>query len=205
MSTFILILEIIGAAAFAASGAMVAIKRDMDILGVCVLGLVTAVGGGVTRDIILGELPPEMFQNPIYALVALATCIIIFIPHVQKFMKKRNKLVNFADAIGLGIFTVSGAAKAFSVLDANLFLAVFVGVITGVGGGLIRDVLAREIPYIFTKHVYATASIMGAILFGILYYITDQYVAMLVGATFIITIRMLATIFKWNLPKPKAK
>lgn len=203
MSTFILILELIGAAAFAASGAMIAIKRDMDILGVCVLGLTTAVGGGVIRDLLLGDIPPEMFRNPIYAITALITCVIIFIPHVQRFLAKRNMLMNIADAIGLGIFTVSGTIKAFQMFDANVFLAVFVGVITGVGGGLVRDTLAREIPYIFTKHVYATASIMGALLFSLLYFYIDSYIAMLVGAGFIITIRMLATFFNWNLPKPK--
>ncbi len=203
IDTFIFSLELVGAAAFAISGAMVAIKCKMDIFGVCVLGLVTAVGGGATRDIILGNTPPAMFSDPIYAIVALGISLIVFIPHVRRFIMKMKNLMNFTDAVGLGIFTVSGTFSALQTVNANIFLAVFVGVITGVGGGLIRDTLAKQIPYIFTKHVYALAAIMGALLFCILYEYLDGHMAMLIAAAFIVIIRMLAAIFRWNLPKPK--
>ena len=166
MDIFILVLELIGAAAFAVSGAMTGIRKHMDIFGAFVLALTVAVGGGIIRDVILGAFPPAMFQNPIYALTAFITCLIVFIPQVRGFLERSSRIMLLADSIGLGIFTVSGAMRAFEVSDhPTVFLAVFVGVITGVGGGLLRDVMAGDMPYIFVKHIYATASIIGALLF----------------------------------------
>ena len=134
MDVFILILELIGAAAFAVSGAMTGIRKNMDIFGACVLGLTVAVGGGITRDIILGAFPPAMFHDPIYAITAILTCFIVFIPRIRTFLEGNSLLMLLADSIGLGIFTVSGAARAFAVTtEANVFLAVFVGVITAPG------------------------------------------------------------------------
>ena len=152
MDLFILILELIGAAAFAVSGAMTGIRKNMDIFGACVLGLTVAVGGGIIRDIILGAFPPAMFHDPIYAITAIVTCFIVFIPQIRNFLEKHSILMLLADSIGLGIFTVSGAARAFEVTaEANVFLAVFVGVITGVGGGLLRDMMAGDPPYILSS------------------------------------------------------
>ena len=154
MDVFILILELIGAAAFAVSGAMTGIRKNMDIFGACVLGLTVAVGGGITRDIILGAFPPAMFHDPIYAITAILTCFIVFIPRIRDFLEGNSILMLLADSIGLGIFTVSGAARAFAVTtEANVFLAVFVGVITGVGGGLLRDMMAGDPPYFRQAHL----------------------------------------------------
>ena len=203
MDVFILILELIGAAAFAVSGAMTGIRKNMDIFGACVLGLTVAVGGGITRDIILGAFPPAMFHDPIYAITAILTCFIVFIPRIRSFLEGNSLLMLLADSIGLGIFTVSGAARAFAVTtEANVFLAVFVGVITGVGGGLLRDMMAGDPPYIFVKHIYATAAIAGALLFCFLRTIALQHIAMLSGAILIVAIRLLASHYRWSLPKP---
>lgn len=203
MDVFILILELIGAAAFAVSGAMTGIRKNMDIFGACVLGLTVAVGGGITRDIILGAFPPAMFHDPIYAITAILTCFIVFIPQIRNFLEGNSLLMLLADSIGLGIFTVSGAARAFAVTtEANVFLAVFVGVITGVGGGLLRDMMAGDPPYIFVKHIYATAAIVGALLFCFLRTIAPQHIAMLSGAILIVVIRLLASHYRWSLPKP---
>ena len=140
MDIFILVLELIGAAAFAVSGAMTGIRKNMDIFGAFVLALTVAVGGGIIRDIILGAFPPAMFQNPIYALTAFLTCLIVFIPQVRDLLERSSRVMLLADSVGLGIFTVSGAMRAFEVSEnPTVFLAVFVGVITGVGGGLLRD------------------------------------------------------------------
>ena len=202
MTAFIFVLELIGACAFAISGAFVGIRKNLDIFGVCIMGLSTAVGGGILRDIILGTTPPVMFTNPIYAIVALLTCVIVFSSRVRRFIDKRYVLLMFFDAIGLGIFTVSGAMRAYEVTaSSNIFLAVFVGVITGAGGGLLRDMMANETPYIFTKHIYATASIAGGILFCILFPLTGRYTAMMAGAFFIVILRMLAMYYRWSLPK----
>jgi len=200
MDIFILILELIGAAAFAVSGTLTGIRKNMDIFGVCILGVTVAVGGGVLRDIILGATPPAMFQNPIYAITAIAACFIIFIPSVRGFVSRSSILMLVTDSIGLGIFTVSGAMRAFET-TAGLFLPVFVGVVTGVGGGLIKDIMAGNTPDIFVKHIYATASIAGAVLFCILRAFAGRYISMLAATGFIIAVRLLASHFEWSLPK----
>lgn len=206
MDIFILVLELIGAAAFAVSGAMTGIRKHMDIFGAFVLALTVAVGGGIIRDIILGAFPPAMFQNPIYALTAFLTCLIVFIPQVRDLLERSSRIMLLADSIGLGIFTVSGAMRAFEVSDhPTVFLAVFVGVITGVGGGLLRDVMAGDMPYIFVKHIYATASIIGALLLCALLPFTKEYIAMLSGAVVIVVIRLLASHYRWSLPKPGSR
>ena len=206
MDYFILTLELIGAVAFAISGAMTGIRKNMDIFGACVLGLTVAVGGGVLRDIILGSFPPAMFHDPIYAITAIVTCFVVFIPKIRRFLENSSILMLLADSIGLGIFTVTGAARAFEVTaSANVFLAVFVGVITGVGGGLLRDIIAGEPPYIFVKHIYATAAIAGALVFCTLRFVIPRQAAMLVGAVLIVVIRLLASHYRWSLPKPGSR
>jgi uncharacterized membrane protein YeiH len=208
MDIFILVLEIIGTVAFAVSGAMTGLKKKMDIFGVAILGLTTAVGGGIIRDLVLGVTPPRTFQNPIYALIAIGTAIIVFIPIIHRWMLRRLRLYEnilvFMDALGLGIFTVTGISVAFNISGHfSGFLLVFVGVVTGVGGGIMRDVLAGDTPYIFVKHIYASASLAGALLCVLLWSYTDHLYAMLAGMLLIFLIRILSAVFKWNLPRAK--
>ena len=155
--SIVFVFEIIGTIAFAVSGAMTGLKKGMDVLGVATLGLVTAVGGGVIRDLVLGITPPATFRDPTYALVAVCAAIVVFFPFVQKLFNKIHTLYDILmlimDSLGLGIFTVIGIRTAYSQSENhNVFLLVFVGVITGVGGGILRDVLAGNTPYIFVKH-----------------------------------------------------
>lgn len=201
-----LVLELIGTVAFAASGAMVGIKKKMDILGVCVLGLCVAVGGGVIRDIILGSTPPKTFQHPIYAALAISVSIILFIPAVRGYLSRHNHLYELCmlwmDSIGLGVFTVVGVQRCFEIVpEAGIFLAVFVGVMTGVGGGVLRDVLAGDMPYIFIKHFYASASIIGALLSAILIRNSYNSLALIEGALLILILRLCAAHYHWSLPK----
>ena len=168
LDIFILILELIGTMAFAASGAMTGLRKNMDIFGVCILGLTTAVGGGVIRDLILGNTPPATFQDPIYATVAVLTSLVMFLPQVRRVLMWDQALFDLClflmDTAGLGIFTVVGIRTAYAhVPQATVFLLVFVGVVTGVGGGVLRDMMAGDTPYIFVKHVYASASLAGAL------------------------------------------
>lgn len=200
------ILEIIGTVAFAVSGAITGIMRKMDVFGIAILGMTTAVGGGVVRDLILGINPPTAFVRPVYALTAIAMSIIVFLPPIRKIMEKHSMVYEIAmlvmDSVGLGIFTVIGADAAYTVLpECNLFLAVFLGVVTGVGGGILRDLFARKIPSIFIKHFYACAAIIGAICFCVarIYLSTD--VSMLIGFIIIIILRIFAAIFRWTLPR----
>lgn len=200
------VFEIIGTVAFAASGALIGIKKKMDLLGICVLGCVTAVGGGVIRDLILGITPPKTFSNPIYVIIAIITSVACFLPIVRKALKEKalldSWLVRVMDSIGLGIFTVMGIQTAQAHLENNgIFLLIFVGVITGVGGGVIRDVLAGEPPYIFVKHFYATASIIGAVLCSLLWNHIDVTANFILSAGLVVLLRLLAAKFRWKLPR----
>jgi len=200
-------LEMIGTVAFAWSGAMVGIRKNLDIFGVIVLGVVTAVGGGVCRDLLLGITPPNMFLNPAYALVAFATALLLFLIAYKKQMLLESKtmlryerLMNFFDALGLGIFSVVGVNVGYSCGHKSKFFLLFLGVITGIGGGIMRDLLAGELPVILYKRIYAVAAIAGA---GICVYLIeiDDYLAAALGAAVVVCIRMLATHYAWNLPK----
>jgi len=203
--TVIFILEIIGTVAFAWSGAITGIKKEMDIFGVMILGTVTAVGGGITRDLILGKTPPTTFINPVYALVAMAVSLITFIPFVRRLFlmhQKRNEISMLVmDSLGLGIFTAVGIGVAYEMTHFNILLFSFVGVITGVGGGVLRDMMAGQTPHIFVKHFYACASLIGALLIIVLIPICGITSAMLIGAAVIIILRFLAAYYRWSLPR----
>ncbi|MBQ9980896.1 MAG: TRIC cation channel family protein [Oscillospiraceae bacterium] len=209
-NTVVLVFELIGTMAFAVSGAVTAMKKEMDIFGVVILGLCTAVGGGAIRDITLGCTPPAMFTNPVYAVLAIVVSVIAFIPAVQSGISHSGKVVDAlmltADSIGLGIFTVVGIQTAMEALaEPSFFLLIFVGVITGVGGGIIRDVLAGNTPYVFVKHIYALASLGGAVVCSLLWSVTGAAPAMLIGAIVIIALRFCAARFRWSLPRAKIK
>lgn len=205
--TLFVAFEILGTIAFAVSGAVVAISKKMDIFGVAILGMTTAVGGGILRDLILGITPPAAFQSPGYALTSIAVSMLVFLPPVRRLLHWNEKLYDTAlllfDAIGLGIFTVIGVQTAYIATgELNAFLAIFVGVVTGCGGGVMRDVFAGSSPYIFVKHFYATAALLGAVACLLLWNI-GQMPAMLIGAAVTLTLRLLAAHYRWSLPKAK--
>lgn len=202
----LLVFELIGTVAFALSGAMTGLKKKMDIFGVAVLGLITAVGGGVIRDIVLGNTPPETFKNPVYGLVALATSLIVFIPVFRNMHSLKQHIFEVVllvmDSLGLAVFTVMGINTAVLVTGKfNVYLLLFVGVITGTGGGIIRDILAKDTPYIFIKHFYATASLIGAGVCLLVWNFVSHITAMVIGAAVIFVLRMFAARYHWKLPK----
>ena len=204
----VLFLELIGTVAFSVSGAITGLKKKMDILGVVILGLTTAVGGGVIRDLILGITPPNTFRNPIYATFAIGAAIVVFLPAVQNLILKKRSLYNWLmlvmDSLGLGIFTVVGIQVAYSLSsEYNTFLLVFVGVGTGVGGGVLRDTMAGDPPYIFVKHFYACASLIGALICVLVWDSLGEANAMLAGTAVVVLLRLLAAHFRWSLPKPR--
>ena len=206
MDIFVTILELIGTVAFAASGALTAMKKHMDLLGIIVLGVVTAIGGGIIRDLILGATPPFAFRDPLCAFVAIATALLLFVPQLRRPLMRNQKAFDlamlFMDSLGLGIFTVMGIWIAMDLSpDRSRFLLTFVGVITGVGGGVIRDVLAGQTPYIFVKHIYACASLAGALVCALCWERAGEVTAMTVGMIVVIVIRLLAARYRWNLPK----
>ncbi len=205
MDFFVFVLELLGTAAFAASGALLAGQKKMDIFGICTMGVISACGGGVLRDVLLGQLPPAMFRSPIYAAVALGISLLLFPQPVHRFLARKEHLYDramfFADSAGLGIFTIVGVATAIKQGYAdNLFFTVFLGVITGVGGGVLRDVLAGVPPFIFVKHIYACASLVGAILYALLWDPLGETPAGILCGCIIFLIRFLAARYHWNLP-----
>lgn len=199
-------IELLGVVSFALAGAVVGVKKKLDLFGVLILGLTTACGGGVIRDLILGITPPMMFRSPIYAGVALGTSLVVFMPAVRHIIEKYQRYYELfmliTDSIGLGIFTVVGIQIAADVTwDSNIFLMVFVGVITGCGGGVIRDTMIGDTPMIFVKHFYASASLIGALLYLAVWSGRDEMLATIVGATSIVVLRCMAAHYHWNLPK----
>lgn len=203
------VLEIIGTIAFTISGAFAAIKARLDVFGVAFIGIITAVGGGIVRDIIIGHNPPRIFDNYPILIIAFATAIIAFI--VACVLGKKfdgislmvDKVNNIFDAIGLGAFSVIGTEIAFvEGVSGNPLLAILLGLLTGVGGGVVRDVLTASTPYIFKKHVYAVASIVGAVAYYVIRLFVDYiWLPSLVGMVLVIIIRLLATKYRWSLPK----
>lgn len=204
----IMALQIVGTIAFAISGAMVAIRKEMDLFGICVLGVVTAVGGGMLRDLNLTR-TPEALINPLYAAVAVATSIVTFL--VVLFFHGRtsvllkstyDRILLLMDSVGLGIFTAVGVNTGIEAGQMNnVFLLVFLGTLTGVGGGLMRDMMAGVPPYIFVRHIYACASVIGAAACVYLYRVFGQLPALLVSSLIVMMIRLLAAHFRWNLPR----
>lgn len=220
MEYMLFVIDLIGTVAFAFSGAMTAIRKEMDMLGVMILGMVTAVGGGIIRDIILGITPPQAFMEPVFALGAVLISVFVFAVFYFRGQRRKKKcqpkekghhpisgqqfqeILMLADTLGLGAFTVAGVRAAFdNGMGINYFLPVFLGTITGVGGGLLRDMMAGDRPYIFVKHVYASASILGACVYVFFWERAGEEAAMLIGAASVVVLRFLAIKYRWNLPK----
>lgn len=209
MGNTMFVLELIGAAAFAISGAMAAIKRKADIFGVVFLGVITALGGGVIRDVLIGQLPPKMFVSYAYLLASLLVSLIVFFDAYirrEKYFANKDKLSeinNIFDAAGLAVFTISGMNTAMGVSD-NVILILTLGVITGVGGGMLRDMMTNTMPKVLRKRVYAVASLIGGALYYVLHLIgVNDILSAVIGMVTIFVLRVLATAYKWNLPSVK--
>ena len=209
MENTMFVLELIGAAAFAISGAMAAIKRKADIFGVVFLGVITALGGGVIRDVLIGQLPPKMFISYAYLLASLLVSLIVFFDAYirrEKYFANKDKLSeinNIFDAAGLAVFTISGMNTAMGV-SGNVILILTLGVITGVGGGMLRDMMTNTMPKVLRKRVYAVASLIGGALYYVLHLIgVNDILSAVFGMVTIFVLRVLATVYKWNLPSVK--
>ncbi len=209
--SYIDIFELVGIAAFAICGAMAAIDKQADIFGVLFVAVITALGGGVIRDMMLGHLPPRMFTSYVYICVALACGLLVFLDgyiRADKYRQHRGRLdsiVNVFDALGLAVFTVSGMNLAIAQCGLeNPVLLTLLGMTTGVGGGMLRDVLIDVMPAVLRKRIYAVASMAG----GIVYYVLLRlgvagFLSAIVAMAVIFVLRILATVYKWNLPNVK--
>lgn len=191
------ILEIIGTIAFSASGTVVGIKKRLDVFGVGILAITTAVGGGIVRDTLLGNVPPLAFRNPTYIFISLA--VALFVSFFVIPVVKNRTVILVCDALGLGAFTVTGASMALSY--DNIMLIVALGVTTGVGGGVLRDIFVREIPQVFKNEIYAMASAIGAFAFyGMQLFIPPHY-ALYPAFFIVVAIRLTSMYYGIHLPR----
>lgn len=201
MDIVIYMLDLIGTAVFAISGALAAGRKRMDIFGVVVLGCVTAIGGGTLRDVILGSHPVFWISDARYSAIATIAAIGTFA--LARQWKLPAMVLMYADAVGLAVFTVIGFQKAFHI--TNMYsIAIVMGVTTGVVGGIIRDVLSGEIPLIFRREIYASASLCGAALFALLFYLKLPIPYAVVFAV-LTTLLIRITALYWDLSLPLFK
>lgn len=163
---FISIVELIGTVAFAVSGALVAIEKELDYYGIAFFAIITAVGGGIIRDMLIDTSLPVALENPLYVIISIASAAVV-VYFYRKIILYKNILLIF-DAIGLAAFTAIGAEIAIKNSLNLPFVIITLALLTGTGGGILRDVFAKEIPFIFQKEIYAVASILGAICYIII-------------------------------------
>jgi uncharacterized membrane protein YeiH len=202
----LLITGIIGTIAFAISGSLIAIENNLDLLGVMILGWTTACFGGLMRDVILDR-EIVMFKEPWYSLIALGVGLLVFV--IMYFLKNLQwenskvykTIINIVDSVGLGSFVVIGAKAAMESTLTGIFPIIFFGVLTACGGGLVRDIMARKIPVIFRKHIYAIAAVVGCLVFYFMNMLCPiSLVNVLVTVAVVVVIRYLAFYFEWSLP-----
>jgi len=198
---FIYFLDLFGTVAFAITGAFKAIEKKFDIIGILVLATITGVAGGTIRDVILGRVPNSIV-DPTYVIVTIASGITIFFLY-SRLKKHWNLFLKF-DAIGLGVFTIIGATFAYNIFGLNFLAILLAGVLTAAGGGILRDIFVNQVPIVFVKEFYLSASFIGIVIFSIILYFTNElYYATIVGITLTSSLRLIAMKYNWNLPKVK--
>lgn len=199
-NTFLFLCEVVGTFAFAISGIRKAANKNFDLFGAYVVGITTAIGGGTIRDAILG-VPPFWFSTPTYVIITALAIVAVMI-FGGKILMMNNTFFIF-DTIGLSLFTVVGIEKTL-YLGHPIWVAIIMGTITGAFGGILRDVLTRDIPLIFHKDIYALACVLG----GLVYWLVSELgandiVTPLLAAIVIFLVRVGAVRFHWSLPRLK--
>lgn len=208
MEKAILLVEFVGVASAAISGTMVAIEKKADAFGALFLALITALGGGIIRDTLLGNLPPVMFTSFSYIAVATLFSVIVFISACARgdsyraHKQKLDEINNIFDALGLASFTMVGMNITIDSFGmSNPLLIIAMGMVTGIGGGMLRDVITNTMPKLLCKRIYAVASLAGALLYYLLLLMgVNKVIGSVCGMGLIVALRILATKYKWNLP-----
>ncbi|MBR7131230.1 MAG: trimeric intracellular cation channel family protein [Lentisphaeria bacterium] len=199
----IYIFDLAGTVIFAVTGAVSAVKLRLDLLGVVVFAVTVGVGGGILRDTIIGATPVAALQNEVYLLSCIACGLLIFF--LSQYIANHREVIMICDACGLGVFTAIGAAKGaqYGLGPAGILLC---GMLSAVGGGILRDVMARRIPAVLVSDFYATASLIGGGIYLLLVKTTLSYPAIFtIVAMTVVVIRLLAIHFKLQLPRSKKK
>lgn len=192
------VLNYMGIAVFAASGAVVGVRKGFDLFGIAVMAVLTGVGGGVVRDVLLGITPPVSVQHWPNITVCLAAAAITTL--FARLVIRLNRLVLVLDAIGMGFFATAGAAMAVDH-GASWFAAALLGMLTAITGGILRDVLANNIPMLMgSDDFYAVPAMLGAITYVVIDFFGPQWVGVLVGSILATVIRLMAMTFHWHLP-----
>ncbi|WP_296382601.1 trimeric intracellular cation channel family protein [Winogradskyella sp.] len=195
---FIQTIDILGTIAFAISGVLVAMNKRMDPFGVFIIAFVTAVGGGTLRDLLIGYTPVFWMKDMLFIYVIAAAVFLAVVFRNQ--IKHLRKSLFLFDTIGIGLYTVIGIEKGLNA-DLHPIICIALGTMSACFGGVIRDILCNEIPVIFRKEIYATACIFGGITYFVLReFIDDQNLVFVIALSVVITIRLLAVIFKISLP-----
>ncbi len=193
-------LDLFGTMIFAVTGALKAIEHKLDVVGVVVLSGVAGLAGGIIRDVVLGLTPPSALVDPSYIIITSITGIGILL--LYRYTKNLMRLFLTFDAFGLGIFSLLGANIAFSMFGLNLVIMIFSGVITAVGGGIIRDMLVSEVPLVLRKELYVSVSFVGVLLFFILLYLgVNIIISTIIGIIVTTFFRIVAIKYNWNLPR----
>ena len=198
ISEIILVFDYVGTFAFAISGALSAARKHFDLFGGIFLGFVTAIGGGTLRDMMLNA-PVAWLHNIMYFYIVLIAVILTFLFH--NVIEKYSKTLFLFDTIGISIFTIIGLQKGLA-LDIHPILAVMMGVLTAVFGGIVRDMMCVDIPLIFRKEIYATACLVGGCFYLLLLWLgCNDFVSVLVPSIIIFIVRTLSVVKNWSLPK----
>lgn len=187
--------------AFAVTGAFKAIEHKSDIVGILLLATITGVAGGTIRDVIMGQFPNSL-SDPVYVIITVLSGVSIFF--LYSHLKKHWNLFLKFDAIGLGVFTIIGATFAYNLVGLNFLAIMLAGMLTAVGGGILRDVFVTQVPIVFVKEFYISASFIGVVVFYFtLFFGGELYSATILGISLTTTLRLIAMKFNWNLPRAK--
>lgn len=190
--------------AFAVTGAFKAIEHKADIVGIILLATITGVAGGTIRDVVMGHFPPHSVSDPYYVVITVATGIAIFFLH-PKLQKHWNLFLKF-DAIGLGVFTSIGATFAYEAYGMNFLAIALAGMLTAIGGGILRDMFVNEVPIVFVKELYASASFLGVVVFYAMLAAGSNLEGAAASSIIVVTaLRLVAMKYNWNLPRAREK
>jgi uncharacterized membrane protein YeiH len=197
-ATALLIADLVGVAVFAASGGSAGVAKRLDIFGVVFIGCVAALGGGILRDVVINEFPPLAFGDWRYCVTAAAAALLVFFLHPQ--LGRIRRTVQLLDAAGLGLFTAAGTLKALD-FGVPVVGACILGMITGIGGGLLRDLLTAEIPLVLRREIYAVAAMIGAAVVAVGHGLhVPDLTLLLTAATLTFVIRVIAVLRDWSAP-----
>ena len=214
MEVFLIIIQCIGAISFTISATIYAIHKRADIIGAIVFSLLTCFGGGLIRDIAIGNALPSILSDKVLIATAILSMVVSIICYHLGFIKRVSRfadrhqhsfLIEFTDSLGLASYVISGLEIAREAGHDGFVVLVFAGCITGVGGGILRDICSAEIPAVFRKHIYLIPVVIASVFFTLTYKHMSEVLCVIITMLIIIVIRMLAFKLKWNLPIPKTE